>query len=139
MKGDKMKPLMVAMWLATVVAYPAFAGWVSLGGDEAAGMTIYIDASTIAKNGDRRTVWVLYDFKNVQTKEGGVSFRSAKIQREYDCVKAVTRVLLIQHFSGPMESGKKVLERTPPNQEWEAVGPLESGTVAKDLWVLACE
>ncbi|MCP9463487.1 MAG: hypothetical protein NNA25_01675 [Nitrospira sp.] len=134
-----MRHTLVVMALMLSAGCPAWAGWVSLGGDDTAGMTIYIEASAIEKNGDHRLVWVLYDFKKPQTKEGGVSFRSAKIQREYDCAKAATRILMIQHFAGPMESGKKVLERATPDREWEPVGQLESGTVAKDLWTLACE
>lgn len=139
MRENTMKLTTVAIGLALIAVWPAWAGWVSLGGDEATGMTIYIDASAMEKNGDRRTIWVLYDFKSEQTKEGGVSFRSAKIQREYDCAKAATRIVAIQHFAGPMESGKKVLEKTATSEEWEPVGRLESGTVAKDLWTLACE
>lgn len=133
------KPLAIAVGLVLMTIESVSAGWVLLGGDEAAGMTIYIEASAMEKNGDHRTVWVLYDFKKQQTKSGGVSFRSAKIQREYDCAKAVTRILTIQHFAGPMESGTKVLEKTAANEEWEPVGQLESGTIAKDLWTLACE
>ena len=116
----------------------AHAGWVSLGGDEQAGMTIYIDASAIAKNGDQRSVWVLYDFKSAQSKEGGVSFRSAKMQRDYDCKKSLTRLVNILHYAGAMETGKMVLKRSPSNKGWEPVGQLESGTIAKDLWTLAC-
>lgn len=134
-----MKRTLAAMALALNVSCPAWAGWVPLGGDETAGMVVYIEASTIEKNGDRRIVWVLYDFKKPQAKEGVGSFRSAKIQREYDCAKAVTRILAIQHFEGPMETGKKVLEKATPDREWEPVGQLESGTVAKDLWTLACD
>jgi hypothetical protein len=117
---------------------PAYAGWVSLGGDDKVGMTIYIDPSTITRNGEQRTVWVLYDFKTTQSKEGGVSFLSAKLQREYDCEKARTRLVTVLHYDGAMESGKMVLESRPPDQEWAPVGQLESGTIAKDLWTLAC-
>ncbi|MCP9440938.1 MAG: hypothetical protein NNA20_11150 [Nitrospira sp.] len=134
-----MKLTTVAIALVLISVWPAWAAWISLGGDETVGMTIYIDPSTIQKSGDRRTVWVLYDFQRDQQKEGGISFRSAKVQREYDCAKAVTRILMIHHFAGPMESGKKVLEKTVAGQEWEPVGRLESGTVAKDLWTLTCE
>jgi hypothetical protein len=117
---------------------PAYAGWVSLGEDDKLGLTIYIDPSTIDRNEDQRSLWVLYDFKTTQTKEGGVSFRSAKMQREYDCGKSRTRVKTIVHYAGAMESGEMVLESSPPNQEWVSVGQLESGTIAKDLWTLAC-
>ena len=116
----------------------AHAGWVSLGGDEKAGMMIYIDASTIIKNGDQRSVWILYDFKTAQSKEDGVSFQSAKMQREYDCQKALTRLVSILHYAGSMETGDMVLESSPSNKDWAPVGQLESGTIAKDLWTLAC-
>ena len=129
-------------WILMVVVLmgsgQAHAGWVSLGGDGDAGMTIYIDASAITKNGDQRSVWVLYDFKTPQSKEGGVSFRSAKMQREYNCPKALTRLVTILHYAGSMETGDMVLESSPSNKDWALVGQLESGTIAKDLWTLAC-
>jgi hypothetical protein len=128
----------VMAMLALLGGGPAYAGWVSLGGDDKAGMTIHIDASAITKNGDQRSVWVLYNFKTPQTKEDGISFQSAKMQREYDCKKALTRLVTILHYAGSMETGKMVLESKPSNQDWAPVGQLESGTIAKDLWTLAC-
>lgn len=128
----------VMILLLCIGVGPAYAGWVSLGGDEKLGLTIYLDPSTIDHNGDQRKVWVLYDFKTLQSKEGGVSFRSAKMQREYDCGKAQTRLLTVMHYSGAMAEDQMVLESSPSNQEWAPVGQLESGTIAKDLWTLAC-
>lgn len=133
-----MKRWVMMALLMVIGSGPAYAGWVSLGGDEKAGMAIYIDASAITKNGDQRSVWVLYDFKTTQSKEGGISFQSAKMQREYDCKKALTRLVTIVHYAGAMEGGKMVLESKPANQDWAPVGQLESGTIAKDLWTLAC-
>jgi hypothetical protein len=115
-----------------------YGGWVSLGGDNKVGLTIYIDPAATERNGDQRMIWVLYDFKTAQSKEGGVSFQSAKMQREYDCGKSRTRLLTILHYAGGMEGGKMVLESKPSNQEWAPVGQPEAGTVAKDLWTLAC-
>jgi len=128
----------VLMVLLLIASGQAHAGWVSLGGDEKAGMAIYIDASAITKNGDQRSVWVLYDFKDAQSKEGGLSFKSAKMQREYDCKKTLTRLVTILHYAGSMETGDMVLESSPSNKDWAPVGQLESGTIAKDLWTLAC-
>lgn len=130
--------LMILLLLCIGGVGPAYAGWVSLGADDKLGLTIYVDPSTINRNGDERSLWVLYDFKTTQTKEDGVSFRSAKMQREYDCGKSRTRLLTIVHYAGTMESGEMVLKSSPPNQEWVPVGQLESGTIAKDLWTLAC-
>ena len=126
------------MGLLLIASGTSHAGWVSLGGDAKAGMAIYIDASAITKNGDQRSLWVLYDFQHAQTKEGGFSFQSAKMQREYDCKKSLTRLVTILHYAGSMETGKMVLESKPANQDWAPVGQLESGTIAKDLWTLAC-
>ena len=117
---------------------PAYAGWVSLGGDSKLGLTIYIDPAATERNGDQRTIWILYDFKTAQIKEGGLSFQSAKMQREYDCGQARTRLLTVLHYAGAMESGKMVLESKPSNQDWTPVGQPEPGTIAKDLWTLAC-
>lgn len=128
----------IVMVLILMGSGQADAGWVSLGGDGKAGMTIYIDASAITKNGDQRSVWVLYEFKTPQSKEGGVSFRSAKMQRDYDCPKALTRLVTILHYAGSMETGKMVLESSPSDKDWAPVGQPESGTIAKDLWTLAC-
>ena len=132
------KYVAIVLLLTLLQSGLAYGGWVSLGGDQKAGMTIYVDASTISRNGDQRAIWVLYDFKTVQSKEGGVSFQSAKMQREYDCGKARTRLLTVLHYAGSMEGGKMVLESKPSNQEWAPVGQPEAGTVAKDLWTLAC-
>ena len=86
--------------------------------------------------------WLLCQEKTpdpfAQSKDGGISFQSAKMQREYDCKKALTRLVTILHYAGAMEGGKMVLESKPSNQEWVPVGQLESGTIAKDLWTLAC-
>lgn len=133
-----MRPWLMFLVVTLLGSEIAHAGWVSLGGDEKSGMTIYIDASAISHNGNQRAVWVLYDFKTPQSKEGGLSFQSAKMQREYDCKKSLTRLVTILHYAGTMGEGKMVLESRPSNQEWASVGQLESGTVAKDLWTLAC-
>jgi hypothetical protein len=132
------KYLTIVLLLTLLHSGLVYGAWVSLGGDQKSGMTIYVDASTISRNGDQRALWVLYDFKTVQSKEGGVLFQSAKMQREYDCGKRLTRLVTILHYAGVMESGKMVLESKPSNQEWAPIGQPESGTIAKDLWTLAC-
>jgi hypothetical protein len=116
----------------------AYGGWVSLGGDEKLGMTIYIDPATINRQGELARIGILYDFKTAQTKEGGISFHSATMQREYDCAKERTRLLEITKYSDQMGNGQILSQSSLDEQEWEPVGPLESGTIAKDLWTLAC-
>lgn len=132
------KYMAMALLLTLLQSGLAYGSWVSLGGDNKLGLTIYIDPATTERNGDQRMIWILYDFKTAQSKEGGLSFQSAKMQREYDCGKARTRLLTVLHYAGVMESGNMVLESKPSNQDWTPVGQPEPGTVAKDLWTLAC-
>jgi hypothetical protein len=116
----------------------AYGGWVSLGGNEKVGLTVYVDPATMDRKGDVATIGILYDFKTPQTKEGTISFHSATMQRQYDCAKERTRLLEITKYSDQMGSGPVVANSNFDQPEWEPVGPLEYGTIAKDLWTLAC-
>ncbi|TKS60582.1 MAG: hypothetical protein EWM72_01317 [Nitrospira sp.] len=124
--------------LLTLSSGPAYAGWVSLGGDEKLGLTIYVNPETMSRNGDQMTMWIMYDFETLQTKEAGNSFLSAKVQREYDCTKERTRLLAITKYSDKMGNGKVVFTSNFDEQEWAPVAPLTPGTIAQDLWTLAC-
>jgi hypothetical protein len=118
---------------------PAYGGWISLGGDENVGLTVYFDPATMTRKGDRTTMWILYDFMTPQTKEGGVSFRSATMQREYDCAKERTRLMEITNYADQMGNGQVVAQSKFDQPEWAPVGPLEYGTIAQDLWTLGCK
>jgi len=131
-------PQLLLMTLLVLSSGPAYGAWVSLGGDEKVGLTIYVDPATMSRNGDQVTMWILYDFNTVQTKEAGDSFLSAKVQREYDCAKERTRLLAITNYADKMGNGQEVSNRNFDQPEWAPVGPLEAGTIAKDLWTLAC-
>ena len=132
-----MKQLLL-ITLLVLSSGPAHAEWLLLGGDNQAGMALYLDPGTIRRNGDQVTMWILYDFKTVQTKEVGDSFLSATIQREYDCRSERTRLLAITNYSDQMGSGKMVSTSTFDEPKWVPVAPLEPGTIAQDLWVVAC-
>lgn len=130
------RPLLVACLVLSSV--PAYGSWVSLGGDKKVGLTIYFDPKTMSRNGDQTTMSILYDFKTPQQMEGGLSFRSSTIQREYDCAKERTRLLEVIKYADQMGTGKVVSQRQADQPEWEPVGPRESGTIASDLWALGC-
>lgn len=141
MRSERMamrKSVTMVLLLLLLQSGLAYGGWVSLGGDTKLGLTIYMDPAATERNGDQRMIWILYDFKTAQSKEGCLSFRSAKMQREYDCGQARSRLLTVLHYADAMEGGKMVLESKPSNQEWTPVGQPEPGTIAKDLWTLAC-
>jgi hypothetical protein len=121
-----------------LISSPVYAEWALIGGDNEAGMALYVDPALISQNETHTTLWVLYDFKTAQTKGSGESFSSAKIQREYDCPNELTRVLKVTNYAGDMGSGKEVANQTVDNPKWGSLGRLDPGTVARSLWDIAC-
>ncbi len=112
----------------------AYAEWLLIGGDNEAGMALYVDPGTISRNGDQVTMWILYDFKTWQTKEAGDSFLSVKLRREYDCTKEHTWLLAVTNYWGPMGTGRRN-EGYLDKDHWLAVTP---DSMDHDLWEVAC-
>ena len=94
-----------------------YAGWVLTSGDDAAGMTVYVDPDSIRRKGNLAKMWQLYDYKTVQTVAGD-SLLSMKRFNEYDCTEERTRTLGYTWFSGNMGTGNVVYSTT----EVQAVG-----------------
>lgn len=138
---DPLKIHMMLVLLITLLVLssgPVYAEWVPRGEDKQAGLTIYLDVDTMRINGNQVMMWILHDFKTVQTNGAGNSFLSAKVHREYDCAKEQTRVLAITKYEDKMGNGKVVSSRTFDEPEWVSAAPREPGTIAQDLWIVAC-
>ena len=117
---------------------PAFGDWVPLGGDPKAGLTIYADTRTKSDPAKPKTVLILYDFKTGQGKGEDGSYLSVMVQREYDCAQERRRLLDITHYAEPMGTGEVVLTNRFSPPPWVPVTPLQAGTMANELWTLAC-
>jgi hypothetical protein len=113
---------------------PVYAEWVTVSVIDQAGATVYVDPDTIHRNGGRVTMWELIDYGTIQTVKG-ISFLSARLQREYDCAGDLNRTLTLTKLSGSMGTGTVVLF-TSDKQKWEPVDP---GSIAKRLWKFACD
>lgn len=113
---------------------PAYAEWVEADRYDQAGMTVYADPDTIRRKGDLVKMWVLIDFKTIQTSPSGTSYLSSKQQREYDCAKERQHMLVVTVFLGNMGSGKVVFNNSD-EQVWEPVAP---ESTAQGLWKIAC-
>jgi len=127
-----MKRLLLITFLLLSSA-PAYAEWVTVGGNEEAGVTVYADPGTIRRNGNLVKVWHLNDFKTVQIVKG-ISYFSIKAQHQYDCTEHRERILALTKFSGNMGSGK-VVYKDSNNRMWKPVAP---GSVSHDLGEIAC-
>ena len=123
--------LLIALLVLT--SGPAFAEWVRVGGNEEAGVTVYVDPDAIRRKANLVRVLHLNDFKTVQI-ENGVSYLSVKAQHQYDCEKHRERILALTKFSGNMGSGK-VVYKDSEKRKWKPVPP---GSVSHDLGKIAC-
>lgn len=110
----------------------AFAEWVSVGETET--KTIYADPSSLIKNGNMVRMWRLYDLKRGISATGIESYKSSKVQHEFDCKNEQSRIIFITAFSGNMGKGK-VVYAGPEPAIWEPIAP-ESATEV--LWKFAC-
>lgn len=123
--------LIILLFLSSA---PAYAEWVSVSSSETlGGYTAYLDPDTIRRKGHLVKMWVLFDFKTIQTVAGN-SHLSVKVQDEYDCTKERSRELASTFFSGSMGKGN-VVSTDSSKSNWN---PLEPESIAQDLWKVAC-
>lgn len=120
-----MKQLFLAL-VMVAVSGGAWAQWVKVSETDS-GTVIYVDPSTIRKNGNLRRYWGLHDLARAD-KDGDLSLRGLV---EVDCKEERRRSLQEDWFRGPMGSG----ERSGGSNrlgEWTYVAPGTSGeTVMK--------
>jgi len=128
----------LSLWLPITLLVlssgPAYAEWVLVSGNDATGLSVYVDTATLRRNGNLAKMWQLYDYKTVQTVAGD-SLLSFKRFNEYDCAEARTRMLGYTWFSGNMGNGS-VVYSTTEHQPWEPVVPR---TINRTLWNVACD
>jgi hypothetical protein len=127
-----MKQLLL-ITLLLLSSEPACAEWMSLGASDSGITTVYADPTTKSRDGDLVKMWVLFDFKTVQTK-AGVSYLSAKAHMEYDCAKQRFEGLTVLYVSGNMGSGN-IFDRSSGKGTWLRISP---GSLDEALWKLAC-
>ena len=116
---------------------PAYAEWMKVSEIKQEGSTVYVDPSTVRRNGNLVKMWTLVDYKTLQTS-GDRSYLSQQAQSEYDCVDERIRMLAFGSYSGNMASGKQVFSTmfdSPETSKWVPVSP---DGLARTLWALAC-
>ena len=119
--------------LLALSSEPVYAEWELVSGDDAAGLTVYVDRDTIRRKGNLVKMWQLYDYKTVQTVAGD-SLLSIQRHNEYDCTEERTRMLAYTWFSSNMGRGR-VVYKTADEQQWEPVVPR---SIDRTLWKVAC-
>lgn len=96
--------------------------------------TIYIDPSSIQKDGDRAEMWALIDYKNPQPDKTGKQVLSDKLRYEYDCKLRHLTITDTSAHAGPMGGGDIInINPDPPEST-----PVPAGTTAEKMWARAC-
>ncbi len=99
---------------------------------EDGGLTLYVDYTTIRKEGDRVKMLSLADFEVVE--KNGIDLFSSRAQNEYDCKEKKIRQLFYSLYSGSMGKGK--MEHS--NSEHLKWMPVQLGSMEEAMWTVAC-
>jgi len=83
----------------------AMAEWVGMHSDDE--FDVYVDTTTIRKNGNFAKMWTLNDYKTGRDTGSGI-YLSRMVQAEYDCRNETKRLLALNTYSGNMGSGKVI-------------------------------
>ena len=110
----------------------AVAGWEAVAISEA-GMTVYIDRTTIQRNTDVVTMSVLHDYQIPELLSSGL-FLSFTAQQQYDCGEARSRTIRAVVFTEHMGNGS-VLYSGMGDNTWEPVTPM---SISHALWQAVC-
>ena len=125
-----MKKLINALLIALLfVSGSASARWVEVG--ENKHMSLYIDPTTIRKDGNFRKAWQIQSLKE-RNKDGVLSRRT---RNEYDCKNERTRFLSISTHSEPMANGMILFQGSSDSTEWDDIPP---GTLAETVLKIVC-
>lgn len=118
-----------------LVLFPTvtLAGWEAIaGGDD---NVVYVDSSTLRKNGTKVKLWRMIDFRMAQSVSGA-QFLSVVAQDEFDCQNELRRPIFGQAYSENMGAGTQVNKFNDPNSKWEPIPP---GTAFAELWKYSCK
>jgi len=122
----------ILMLLLAAVSSSAMAEWVKVGSNETD--TLYADPSTIRWADNTARMWAMNDFKVTQRLHEREPFKSEKVEYEYDCKLAQSRLLYFTSHSESMAGGEVVDFNIVPG-DWARVPP-NSGL--EELWKIAC-
>jgi len=122
----------LATVLLTIVSTSALADWVYVTGNDFA--TLYMDFSTLRRQGNFVRVWTLSDWAKPEKLSDEVSYRSSRTLLEYDCIEEMTRIRASVAYADAMGKGTAVLSTTMIS-EWAHIPP---ESLAREMWEVAC-
>ena len=123
----------ILMLLLAAVSSSALADWVKVGSNSTD--TLYVDPSTIRWGADNSVkMWAMNDFKVTQQLHEREPFKSEKVEYEYDCKLAQSRLLYFTSHTESMAEGEVVDFNVVPG-DW---APVSRNSGLEELWKIAC-
>jgi len=89
-----------------VFSSAAMAGWEELAADAVA--KEYVNLDTVEKRGNIVSMWNMSDFNQQQPVGNGQTYRSSKVNQEYDCISKKKRIITLIHYQDSMGQGQMV-------------------------------
>ena len=121
------------MLMLIFISTSVMAEWTALKwSHEDGGLTLFVDYTTIRKEGDKVKMLSLVDFKVIEKDE--TDFYSSRAQNEYDCKEKKIRQLYYSLYSDSMGKGK--MEHA--NSEHLNWLPVQPRSMEEAMWKVAC-
>lgn len=117
-----------------IMSANVMAEWIPVTENARQTMTVYADTSTIRTNNNKVRMWILKDFKDVQSI-AGINYLSSITQHEYDCKEEQIQMLATSSFENNMGGGKVIITSSTPFTP----RPITPDSVDKIQWEVACD
>ena len=103
-----MKRFILLVALLALSSGSAFAEWVAADQRyQSPGLrTLYLDPTTIQRDGNLVTIATLMDWKWMQGNRSPTRFYSTKIKKQFDCAEKHVRILALTDYYGHMGTGR---------------------------------
>ncbi len=98
---------------------------------------VFVDKSTIRKNGHIVRMWSMKNYLLEQTNSSGSKYRSSKTLYVYNCKAEETALASIIQHAGEMGDGSAVWAGNRSEREWEWA-PVSPNSINQRLWEIAC-
>ena len=129
-KGDIMKILLLT--LALLITGPAWAEWLLIAVSINHLSKMYVDPTTIRKEGDLYKVWTWQELSGPDQIDGSLSVRSLM---QYDCKEERSTYLSLTSFSERMLRGKVITNHPALVTKWGYIAP---GTLEEGVFRSVC-
>lgn len=133
----EMKRLIFAVFM--MICSVSWAKWELIGeaGDNDEIHLVYVDKSTIRKNGVIAKIWILKDYSSMQTESTGDRYKSAKVLNAYNCREETSALISLIDYSGSEGEGNVTYSLAIQEKEW-VWRPVAPGTSGEAKWKIAC-